>query len=123
MSKHPFVHIEISSNDRKESAEFYSHVFGWNLQHIDEMNYTTFSSGEGEVGGGLNPVTDQNPAGTVTVYIGTDDIEATLAEIEAHGGSTVAPKMEIPNMGWFAFFKDPSGNVLALYKDMGMGQE
>jgi predicted enzyme related to lactoylglutathione lyase len=119
MSKHPIVHVEISAEDRKALANFYSTVFGWNMQHIDEMSYTTFSTGEGEVGGGLNPVTDENPVGTVLVYIGTDDIEASLAEIEAHGGQLVAPKMEIPNMGWFAVFKDPAGNTMALYKDMG----
>lgn len=124
MSKHPIVHVEISSKDRRESADFYSKVFGWEMQHIDDMSYTTFTSGgEGEVGGGLNPVTDENPAGTVTVYIGTDDIEATLADIEANGGQTIMPKTEIPNMGWFAFFKDPTGNTLALYKDMGMSDE
>ena len=120
MSKHPIVHVEISAKDRKESAEFYSKVFGWQMNHIDEMSYTTFATGENEVGGGLNPVTEENPVGTVLVYIGTDDIEGTLAEIEAHGGQLVAPKHEIPGMGWFAVFKDPTGNVMALYKDMGM---
>jgi predicted enzyme related to lactoylglutathione lyase len=124
MSKHPFVHIEISSKDRKESAEFYSKVFGWQTQHIDEMDYTTFASGdEGEVGGGFNPVTAENPAGTVIVYINTEDIEGSLAQVEANGGQMVMPKQEIPGMGWFAFFKDPTGNVLALYKDIGMAQE
>jgi hypothetical protein len=118
MSKHPIVHVEISAADRKESAKFYSTVFGWEMQHIDEMHYTTFATGEGEVGGGLNPVTAENPAGTVAVYIDTDDIEATLADIEANGGQTIKGKTEIPQMGWFAFFKDPTGNTLALYKDM-----
>ena len=31
------------------------------------------------------------------------------------------PKMEIPGTGWFAFFEDPSGNKLALYKTMNPG--
>jgi predicted enzyme related to lactoylglutathione lyase len=119
MSKHPFVHVEISARDRKVAADFYSSVFGWEVQHMDEMHYSTFTSGEGEVGGGFNPVTDQNPAGTVTVYIGTDDIEASLAVIEAHGGKTILSKTEIPQMGWFAFFQDPSGNTMALYKGIG----
>lgn len=123
MSKHPIVHVEISASDRKATADFYSTVFGWEMRHIDEMDYTTFATGENEVGGGLNPVTDENPVGTILVYIGTDDIEASLADIEANGGQLVAPKMEIPNMGWFAVFKDPAGNTMALYKDMGMGSE
>ncbi len=118
MSKHPIVHIEISANDRREAADFYSKVFGWGMQHIDDMHYTTFSTGQEDMGGGLNPVGENTQAGTVSVYIGTDDIEATLANIEANGGQTVMPKQEIPGMGWFAFFKDPTGNVLALYKGM-----
>jgi predicted enzyme related to lactoylglutathione lyase len=78
------------------------------------MNYTTFDA-EG-VGGGFNPVQENNPAGTVLVYIQTDDIEATLAKVEAHGGKTVMPKYEIPTVGWMAIFRDPTGNNVALLK-------
>ncbi|MCP4423939.1 MAG: VOC family protein [Chloroflexi bacterium] len=118
MSKHPIVHIEFSAADRREAADFYSGVFGWEMQHVEEMNYTMFGTGEGELGGGLNPVSEQNPAGTLAVYIGTDDIEATLAKIEANGGQTVVPKTEIPQTGWMAFFKDPTGNMVGLYTGM-----
>jgi len=30
------------------------------------------------------------------------------------------PKQEVPGMGWFAWFKDPEGNVLGLWTAMGM---
>jgi hypothetical protein len=33
------------------------------------------------------------------VYIDTDDIRATLAEIEAHGAKALLPKTEIPTIG------------------------
>jgi predicted enzyme related to lactoylglutathione lyase len=118
--KHPVVHIEISAKDRKDAAKFYHDVFGWQVEQIPDMDYATFNPGEG-VGGGFNPVTKENPAGTVTVYIGTDDIEATLGDIESAGGKIIAPKAEIPGMGWFAFFKDPTGNTLALFKEMKPG--
>ena len=58
----------------------------------------------------------ENPAGTVIVYIQADDIPAALAKIEAHGGKTLLPQTEIPGVGWFAFFVDPTGNRMALYK-------
>lgn len=114
MSNHPIVHIEFSSRDRAESAKFYGDVFGWEVQDMPEMNYATFDPGK-QPGGGFNPVSDQVKAGDVTVYIGTDDIDASLAKIEAAGGKTVIPKSEIPDVGWFAFFSDPTGNVVALY--------
>jgi predicted enzyme related to lactoylglutathione lyase len=78
------------------------------------MNCTTFDPGM-QPGAGFDPVGDQVKAGDVTVYIGADDIEDTLAKIESAAGRTVIPKSEIPGIGWFAFFTDPTGNVVALY--------
>ena len=78
------------------------------------MDYATFDTGK-NVGGGLNPVNDSNPAGTVLVYVGTDDIDSSLAKAESLGGKIVTPKTEIPNTGWFGFFSDPTGNLIGLY--------
>ena len=78
------------------------------------MNYAMFDSGD-NVGGGFNPVSDINPAGTVIVYIGTDDIDASLAKAESLGAKIITPKTEIPNMGWFGLFSDPTGNMVGLY--------
>ena len=121
MSEHPIVHIELSAEDRKAAGAFYEDVFGWKITDLPEMSYTLFEYEE-DRGGGFNPVSDQNPAGTVTVYIQAEDIEATLDKIEAHGGKVVIPKTVIPNTGWFALFTDPSGNQLALYKSIQPGQ-
>jgi len=115
MYKHPIVHIEFSANDREKSAQFYHDIFGWEIQHMPEMNYSTFMCDK-KLGGGFNPVTEESPVGTVTVYIQVDDFESTLAQIEARGGKTILPKTEIPGVGWFAFFADPTGNKVALYK-------
>jgi len=112
MSKHPVVHIEFSTLDREESGNFFSKLFGWSFQQMPEMNYATFDTGS--IGGGLNPVQENNPAGTTSVYIGTDDIDATLAKAEKLGGKTVVPKTEIPGVGWFGFFSDPTGNMIGL---------
>ncbi len=119
MSTHPFVHIEISTADREASGKFYSELFGWHVEQQPEMNYATFDTHEG-VGGGFNPVSDSNPAGLVTVYVGTDDINSTLAKAEKLGGKTYVPKSEIPGMGWFAIFTDPSGNKIGLYTEQPM---
>jgi predicted enzyme related to lactoylglutathione lyase len=113
MSDRSIVHIELSAKDREKAAEFYSELFGWEVQQIPEMNYATFRAGEGP-GGGFNPVSDDNPAGTVTIYINSEDIEADLSKIESLGGKTLVPKTEIPTVGWFAMFEDPTGNKLAL---------
>jgi len=114
MSKHPIVHIEISAKDLVKASNFYSELFGWKTENVPEMNYATFEA-EGGPGGGFSPIMDTNPPGTVTVYVQTDNIDADLEKINRLGGETIVRKTEIPGMGWFAIFSDPTGNKLGLY--------
>lgn len=115
MANHPIVHVELSAKDREALSKFYGDVFGWEFQHIDEMNYTTFKAGDG-LGGGFNPVNEQNPAGTVIIYIQTEDVTASLNDVKKAGGMIISPEMEIPNTGKFGIFRDPQGNLVGLYK-------
>jgi predicted enzyme related to lactoylglutathione lyase len=48
-------------------------------------------------------------------YIETDDIAASLQQVEAGGGETVVPPVPIPT-GTFAWFSDLEGNVVGLWK-------
>ena len=118
MANHPIVHVEISATDPQAAGKFYSSVFDWKLEHDETFNYLQFAAPPGP--GGAFQQTDDggNRPGMVRVYIGTDDIEATLARIEASGGKVLMPKTEIPMIGWFAIFNDPTGNELALYTAM-----
>jgi uncharacterized protein len=114
MSKRNVVHIEIPSADVPGSAKFYETLFGWKMEHDAQFDYTMWSDGGG-YGGGFNKVSEENPVGEVLVYINSDDIDADLKQVEKLGGSVVRPKTDIPGIGWFALFKDPTGNTLALY--------
>ncbi|MBN2500840.1 MAG: VOC family protein [Anaerolineales bacterium] len=118
---HPIVHIELSAKDHKAAGKFYSSVFGWELQEFPEMNYTTFASGKDAVGGGFNPLSKEYPAGTVMVYIHTDDLDASIEKIKANGGELVTGRYEIPTVGDMATFKDPTGNLMALLQPVEGG--
>jgi predicted enzyme related to lactoylglutathione lyase len=117
MSKRNIVHVEIPAADQAAAGKFYQELFGWKIQPMPEMNYTMWEAGDGS-GGGFPSVSDESPAGQVIVYIDSEDIDADLKTIEKLGGKVVHPKTEIPGMGWFALFSDPTGNVLALYTGM-----
>lgn len=117
MANHPIVHIDIPAIQGKDSAEFYAKAFDWKLEHAPEFDYWQFAA-EGGPGGGFIQVGGEQDAkiNQLVVYIGTDDVEGSLARVEANGGKTILPKTEIPGIGWFAIFSDPVGNTLALYK-------
>lgn len=114
MSKRNVVHVEIPAADVGAAGTFYQDLFGWKMQHVADFDYTMWEDGSG-YGGGFNKVSDHHPAGQVLVYIDSEDIEADLRKVEQLGGSIVTPKTEIPGTGWYGVFKDPTGNVLALY--------
>jgi uncharacterized protein len=117
MANYPIVHLEIPATDANAAGTFYGDVFGWTIQTNLEHNYTTFETEGGPRGGFVGP--GDSPLGyqvdRLLVYLATDDIEGTLATIEAHGGKTVLPKTEIPHVGWWAVFADPTGNHLGLF--------
>ena len=114
MTKLNVVHVEIPAQDVQAASKFYENLFGWKMEHAAEFDYTMWEDGSG-YGGGFNKVTEETPAGQVIVYIHSDDIEADLKKVEELGGTVVTPKTEIPGTGWFGQFKDPTGNLLALY--------
>ena len=114
MTKRNVVHVEIPAADVPAAAKFYETLFGWKMEHAAEFDYTMWSDGAG-YGGGFNKVDGENPVGQVLVYIHSTDIDADLNQVKKLGGTVVREKTDIPGTGWFALFKDPTGNTLALY--------
>ena len=82
---------------------------------MPEMNYAMFNPGGGP-GGGLNQVTEGFPFGTLVIYFGTEDINASLANAEKLGGKTLVPRTEIPGIGYYAVFSDLTGNKVGLFE-------
>jgi len=125
VSNHPIVHIEIPAQKAKEAGKFYGDLFDWKIESDPMYNYVQFQA-EGGPGGGFVEVgqssapVDYKPD-SLLVYVSTDDIDATLARVESLGGKTLLPKTEIPHVGWWGVFSDPTGNRIGLFT--GMGQQ
>jgi hypothetical protein len=48
-------------------------------------------------------------------YVQVDDVQGYLDKASALGGKTLVPPVEIPS-GTFAWFADPDGNTIGLWK-------
>lgn len=121
------VHFEIPADDQERARNFYSQAFGWKINPMPEMNYnavtttptdeaTSLPNEPGAINGGLMGREGElvNPIITVDVQ----DIDATLKTVEELGGSVVMPKNTIPEMGFFAYFRDTEGNVMGLWENL-----
>lgn len=102
----PIVYFDIAGPADAEQTAFYEKVFGW-------------TAGPGgvvavPVSGPVLPGTLRTDPAQKVIYIGVPDVAATLAEIEAHGGKTVAPRFEVPGVAVLGLFADPAGNAMGL---------
>jgi predicted enzyme related to lactoylglutathione lyase len=118
------VHFEVPFDDADRARSFYRDVFDWQIQPVPDMGYNMVTTGPvgdqgmpaeaGYIGGGM--MQRQTPVTTPVIVLAVDDIDDTLATVEKHGGSTVAPKMPVGDMGFAAYFNDSEGNLMGLWQ-------
>ena len=109
---HPVVHFEIGCKDKEKTSAFYQQVFGWK---IDSGPMGAIDTGSAEGIAGHVAALGHEPHQFTHFYIQTDDVAASLKQVEAKGGKTVVPAVAIPT-GTFAWFADVEGNVAGLWK-------
>ena len=112
----PVVHFEIGCKDMASTSQFFKDVFGWKTEAFGGAEMIQTGSEEG-IQGHINSL-GHEPHQYTTFYIQVDDIDATLSSIEKAGGKTIIPQKEVPGAGHFAWFADPGGNSLGLWKPM-----
>jgi predicted enzyme related to lactoylglutathione lyase len=109
---HPVVHFEIGCKDKAATSDFYTGAFGWT---IDAGPMGSINTGSGDGIQGHIAALGHEPHQFTHFYVQTDDLPATLAKIEQLGGKTVVPPIPVPT-GTFAWFSDPEGNLVGLWK-------
>jgi uncharacterized protein len=125
MDMRKIVHFEIPADDEARARDFYRGIFGWQLQEMEQMDYTIvmttpvdeqtqLPTEPGAINGGLMKRSSDTPSPVLTVDV--ESIDESLKQIEAGGGTTVKPRTELPGMGAFAYFKDTEGNVMGLWE-------
>jgi predicted enzyme related to lactoylglutathione lyase len=119
------VHFEIPADDEDRAREFYRSNFGWSFQVIPELEYSLATTGNVSPEGMPTDAFSINGAifrrGDVVKFplitIAVDNIDAALEHIVQSGGKTVRGKLEVPGLGWNAYFQDTEGNIIGLWQD------
>ena len=90
----PIVHFEIMGADGKQTQNFYSTLFGWNVDANNEWKYGMVDKAESGVGGGIG--SNPNNANYVTIYVAVPDppgIAPVSLEINLHKGIWIEGKV------------------------------
>lgn len=115
MSTGNFTWFDLMTTDVASARAFYTALFGWETREFDfAPGYPIIHvAGIGIGGIARKPAGDPSPSHWLSVLT-TDDIDATLAKLQALGGRVYAPPMPIPNVGRYAVVADPQGAAFCL---------
>jgi uncharacterized protein len=117
----PFVHIELNTTDVAAAKKFYQQLFDWKLQDHDmgvSGTYTLIDVGGG-TGGGMMQHPMPGAPSMWLAYVDVPDVAAATAKAKSLGAEMIRDVTEIPGIGSFSIFKDPTGAALALWQQTG----
>lgn len=117
-----FSWSELLVDDVDSAIEFYTNVIGWDIEVMDmpQGKYYVLKTDGDPVGGIMG-----KPEGYERVpdhwgtYITVNDVDETLAKVEASGGKAVYPPMDVPGVGRMCAISDKNGVVVSIitYED------
>jgi len=126
MVDHTIVHFEIPADDVEKLRKFYSDLFGWKIERMPgPMEYWAIETVPVDekgmpvrpgVNGGM--MKKQMPEHKPVNYIAVESVDEYSRKIEKLGGKIIAPKQEVPGIGWWAFALDPEGNHFAIFQNI-----
>ena len=121
------VHFEIPVADRQRAADFYTQVFGWNIEKWPngaEEYWVVMTadreSSEPGINGGMVPRTDAVEPGTgsnaFVCTIQVDDYDAVEKRILDTGGRVAEEKTIVGGVAWQGYYLDTEGNRFGLHQ-------
>jgi predicted enzyme related to lactoylglutathione lyase len=110
----PVIHFEIGCRNGAKMQDFYAKLFDWKITPYGPAGMVATGQDTG-IQGHIN-VLGHEPHNYVTIYVQVDDLQAYLNKAASMGGKTLVPPTEVPGMGQFAWFADPEGSIIGLWK-------
>lgn len=107
---------ELMTTDLEGAKSFYSKMFSWQLDDINnEMPYTMAKINNQDTAGMMSmpPEAGEMPP-MWGAYITVDDVEASAKQAEALGGKILLEARDIPDVGRFCVISDPQGAAISI---------
>jgi len=110
--------VDLLTTDPDRSREFYGRLFGWTVEDPGEDygGYVNFLSGGIHVAGCMRNDGSAGVPDLWSVYLATDDAEATVARAVEHGGQVMVPAMDVMTLGRMAVVVDVGGAVIGMWQ-------
>ena len=111
--------IEHSSTDQQAAENFYSQLFGWQMQPGEmpdgQGSYDMAKLGDDHIAG-FGPVMAPDQPASWGVYLAADDVDAAVERAQQAGGQVNAGPFDVGEAGRMAWVQDPSGAHVGLWQ-------
>jgi predicted enzyme related to lactoylglutathione lyase len=110
--------VDLLTTDPDRSRDFYGRLFGWTVEDPGEDygGYVNFLSDGIHVAGCMRNDGTAGVPDLWSVYLATDDAEATAARAVEHGGQVMVPAMDVMELGRMAVIVDVGGAVIGMWQ-------
>jgi uncharacterized protein len=108
---------ELASSDPQATRTFLEAVFGWRFRSVTMPmgEYLSYQSAGGR--GGIRPVQPAEAPSSLA-YIRVANLAEAERKVTSAGGKIVLPRVDVPSMGSFFWFRIPGGPLLACWQDL-----
>ncbi|NUL47325.1 VOC family protein [Cellulosimicrobium funkei] len=116
------VWVDLGVPDLGAVQGFYQSLFGWEFEDMgpDFANYHLITRHGASVGGAMSQMeSDADQPAAWTVYLKSDDIEKSLTDTAAAGGSVIVPAMPMPGLGSMGVVITPGGEGMGIWQADG----
>jgi len=110
------AHTELASDDPAATKNFLESVFHWKFRNIDRGEMMIAYETPGGSQGSIRRTAEKEIPRSLN-YVLVKDLEEAENKIKSSGGEIILPRVDVPEMGSFFWFKVPGGPVLACWMD------
>ena len=107
-------YVEFPAKDIPATKQFFVKAFGWSFEDFGS-DYTAFTNQGLDGGFYTSDLTSRTEKGSVLLILLSENLEETLAKVEAAGADISQPIFSFPGGRRFHFI-EPSGNELAVWQ-------
>lgn len=107
---------DLATPDVEAAQRFYAAVLGWEFEEDEDYGGYVIGQVRGAASAGIGPMMGDQQRPSWTLYLASDDVDATAAAVTAAGGSLRLAPESVGPLGRMLIAADPAGGVFGVWQ-------
>jgi predicted enzyme related to lactoylglutathione lyase len=113
--------VDVTVPDVAAATTFYGSVMGWTFVDTgEEFGHYNLAQTKGHNAAAISPAQQEGQPAVLTVYIASDDVDATTKRVADNGGRIMLEPMDVSGAGRMAIAQDTAGGVFGVWQSAEM---